>query len=67
MALDCAKMKVHSPTGEIRNWRFFTAVGFFVGKIVARSTQIFFSWSSNKNRAWFMFVSLKNRIEMQWR
>jgi hypothetical protein len=39
----------------------------FVGKIGARSTQFFLTWSLEKNHAWLMLISLKNRIEMQWR
>jgi hypothetical protein len=54
-------------TGVIRNWRYLTAVGIFVGKIGARSTQNFFTWSLEENRAWLMYVCVKNRIEMQRR
>ena len=54
-------------TREIKKLAIFTAVGIFVGKIGARSTQIFFTWSSEENHAWLMLVYVKNRIEMQRR
>ena len=54
-------------TGVIRNWRYLTAVGIFVGKIGASSSQNFLTWSLEENHAWLMLVYVKIRIEMQRR